>query len=383
MLYRLLSKLERTRFAPNVIALIDVESPIYVKKIQELGISVKLLGMRPGKPNPISLLQLARWLRQNSPDIVQTWQYYADLAGGLAARLARNIPVVWGIRHSELGLEGNKHILLLTAKTCARLSRWLPDRIVCCSEASRRVHTSLGYDPEKMVDIPNGYDIECFKPDPEARELVRKELQIPQDAPVIGLVARFHLFKDHRNFVSAARVLHSDRPDVHFVLCGYGVTWENRELVSWIEEAGIRSQCHLLGLREDVPKVTAAFDIACLSSFGEAFPNVISEAMSCGVPCVVTDVGDAARIVGETGIVVPPKNSAALAEAWCKMLGLGSEGRRRLGIVARERVKTQFSLSQIVDRYQELYEELVLARSEKIRNRGRFLDWSGIKSSLW
>ncbi len=382
MLYRLLSKLERTRFAPRVIALIDVASPVYVEKIQALGIPVKLLGMRPGKPNPMSLLRLTRWLRQDQPDIVQTWQYYADLAGGIAARLAGGIPVVWGIRHSELGVEGNKRILLLTARTCARLSRWLPDRIVCCSEASRRVHTSLGYDHEKMVEIPNGYDIECFKPDPEARELVRKELQISQDTPVIGLVARFHLFKDHRNFVQAAKFLHRDRPDVHFVLCGFGITWENNELSAWIEEAGIRSRCHLLGLRDDIPKVTAAFDIACLSSFGEAFPNVVSEAMSCGVPCVVTDVGDAARIVGETGIVVPPKNPAALAEAWRKMLDLGSEGRRRLGVVARERVKKQFSLLQIVDRYQELYEELVSSRSGKIRNRGHFFGRSGVRSSL-
>lgn len=382
MLYRLLSRLERTRFAPQVISLIDVASPVYVNKIQGLGIPVKLLGMRPGKPNPISLLQLTHWLRQDSPDIVQTWQYYADLAGGIAARLAGGIPVVWGIRHSELGVEGNKRLLLLTARTCACLSRWLPDRIVCCSEASRRVHASLGYDHEKMVEIPNGYDIECFKPDQEARELVRKELQIPPDAPVIGLVARFHVFKDHHNFVQAAGGLYRDRPDAHFVLCGSGVTWENRELVTWIEEAGIRSKCHLLGLRDDVPRVTAAFDIACLSSFGEAFPNVVSEAMSCGVPCVVTDVGDAARIVGETGIVVPPKNPAALTEAWREMLDLGSEGRRRLGMVARERVKKQFSLSQVVDRYQELYEELVSSRPEKIRNRRHFFGRPGIRSSL-
>ncbi len=381
MLYRLLSKLDRTRFTPQVISLTDVASPITVEKIQRLGIPVRSLGMRSGKPNPMSLLQLTRWLRQDPPDIIQTWQYYADLAGGLAARLAGGIPVVWGIRHSDLSTEGNRRILLLTASTCARLSRGLPDRIVCCSEASHRVHIALGYAPEKMVVIPNGYDIESFKPDPVARDLVRKELQIPQEAPVIGLVARFHLLKDHRNFVRAASLLHRDRPDVHFVLCGLGVTWENRELATWIEEAGIRSRCHLLGLRDDIPKVTAAVDIACLSSFGEAFPNVVSEAMSCSVPCVVTDVGDAGRIVGETGLVVPPKNPAALAEAWRKMLDLGPEGRSRLGMAARERVKEKFSLSQIVNRYQDLYEELLSSGPEKIRSRGHFFGRFWARSS--
>lgn len=372
MLYRLLSKLDRTRFAPQVIALIDEDSPIYVEKIQQLGIPVRSLGMHPGKPSPMALLQLTRWLRQDQPDIIQTWLYYADLAGGLAARLAGGIPVVWGIRHSDLSTEGNKPILLLTASICARLSRRFPHRIVCCSEASHRVHIALGYAPEKMVVIPNGYDIESFKPDPIARELLRNEQQIPQDAPVIGLVARFHVLKDHRNFVRAASLLHRDRPDVHFVLCGSGVTWENRELVTWIEEAGIRSRCHLLGLRDDIPKVTAAVDVASLSSFGEAFPNVVSEAMSCMVPCVVTNVGDAARIVGETGLVVPPKNSAALAEAWRKMLDLGPEGRSRLGMAARERVKEHFSLSQIVNRYQDLYEELLSSRQEMISSRSYF-----------
>lgn len=381
MLYRVISNLDRRRFRPQAVALIDVHTTYMADKIRALGIPVRSLGMRPGKPNPMSLLQLTRWLRQDPPDIIQTWQYYADLAGGLAARLAGDIPVVWGIRHSDLSTEGNKRILLLTAKICARLSRWFPDRIVCCSEASHQVHTALGYAPEKMVVIPNGYDIESFKPDPVARELVRKELQIPQESPVIGLVARFHILKDHRNFVRAASLLHRDRPDVHFVLCGYGVTWENRELVTWIEEAGVRSRCHLLGLRDDIPKLTAAVDIACLSSSGEAFPNVVSEAMSCSVPCVVTDVGDAALIVGETGLVVPPKNPAALAEAWREMLDLGPEGRSRLGMAARERVKEKYSLSQIVNRYQDLYEELHSSGPEKIRSGGHLFGRFRTRSS--
>ena len=372
MLYRLISTLDRTRFTPQVISLVDEIYPVVGEKLKKSGIRVRSLGISHGRPNPLSLLRLALWLRQDQPDVVDTWQYYADLAGGLAARLAGGIPVVWGIRHCDLSIEGNTRALLLTAKACARLSRWLPDRIICCSEASRKVHTALGYVAEKMMVIPNGYDLEAFRPDSAARESIRQELQIPQEAPVIGLVARFHPQKDHRNFVRAASLLHQDRPDVHFVFCGQGVDWENRQLTTWIEEAGIRSRCHLLGLRNDIPKLTAAFDIASLSSFGEAFPNIVSEAMSCGVPCVVTDVGDAAQIVGETGLVVPPKNPVALAEAWRKMLDFGRESRNRLGMAARQRIMEQFNLSQIVDRYQSLFEELVSSGPDKIRRPGHF-----------
>src|SRR5262249_26250415 len=129
----------------------------------------------------------------------------------------------------------------------------------------------------------------------------------------------------------------------------------------WIDDAGLRPQCHLLGRRDDdIANVTAALDIASLSSsYGEGFPNVVSEAMCCGIPCVVTDVGDAALIVGQTGIVVPPRNPEALAEAWRTMLEMGAEGRRPMGLAARQRIKECFDIAEITSRYEHLFEELV------------------------
>ncbi len=359
MLYRLLSRLDRTRFTATVITLIDVGPQPLIEKIQSLGISVRCLGMQPGRPSLVSLLRLTRWLRENPPDLISTWQYHADLIGGLAARLAGGIPVAWGIRQSDLNREGNGRLTFLTVRMCALLSRWLPVRIVCCSEASRQVHAASGYVAKKMVVIPNGYDLGTFRPDSVARVAIRKELHIPEDAPVIGLVARFHPQKDHRNFFQAARLLHKDRPDVYFVLCGLEVNWENKTLTSWIEEAGIRKRVLLLGRREDISKLTAAFDIACLSSsYGEGFPNIVSEAMSCGVPCAVTDVGEAAFIVGQTGRVVPPRNPNALAASLRELVDLGQEGRSRLGVAARQRVKERFNLPQIVAQYESLFQEL-------------------------
>jgi glycosyltransferase involved in cell wall biosynthesis len=358
MLYRLLSRLDRTRFTPQVVSLLD-HGPIS-RKIQSLGIPVRSLGMKIGIPNPAAVLRLARWLRQDQPDMMQTWMYHADLVGCLAARLGGNIPVAWGIHHSNLSSETSSRLTHLTAKTCALLSHWLPDRIVCCSEASRQVHTVLGYAAEKMVVIPNGYDVETFRPDSGARSSVRRALAISEDAPVVGMVARFDPQKDHRTFVRAAQLLHRDRPDAYFLLVGDWMTWENQELARWIDEAGIRTRCQLLGRRDDeIPNLTAALDIASLSSaYGEAFPNVVCEAMSCGVPFVGTDVGDVALIVGQTGIVVPPRNPEALAAAWRTMLEMGCEGRRHMGVAARQRIRERFDIAEITGRYEHLFEEL-------------------------
>lgn len=355
MLYKLLSRLDRRIFVLEVVSLTDV-GPVG-KKIQNLGVPVRALGMNRGQPNPWGLLRLVRLLREDPPHVLQTWMYHADLIGGLAAKLTKNIKVVWGLRQSNLDLQVNKRSTVWTALACARLSRWLPERIVCCSEASRRLHEEVGYAAKKMLVIPNGFDLDTFRPDSTARQTVRQELSISQDALLIGLIGRFDPQKDHANFIQAAARLHTCLPNVHFLLCGDGVNWKNQVLVEWIKVAGIQACCHFLGRRDDIPRINAALDLASSSSCGEGFPNVIGEAMACGVPCVVTDVGDSALIVGDTGRVVPPKNPHALARAWYELIERGPEHRRRLGAAARCRVRKHYSLQAIATQYEKLYEE--------------------------
>ena len=373
MLYKLLSSLERSAFESEVISLADV-GPLD-KKIRALGVPVKVLGMRPGVADPTALWRLARWWRHDPPDVVQTWMYHGDLIGGLAAKLAGGIPVAWNIRHSDLDAEG-KRSTLWTIRACAGLSRWLPTRIVCCAELSRRIHIDHGYIGKKIVVIPNGFDLEVFRPDPMARVSVRRELGIAEESILIGLVGRFHPLKDHRNFIEAACRLHASVPAVHFLLCGDDVTTENTELVEWIDAGGIGDRCHLLGRREDVPRLNAALDIACSSSYSEGFPNTVGEAMACGVPCAVTDAGDSALIIGDTGRVVRPKDPGALARAWREMIEIGRDGRERLGAAARRRIAEHFSLRVIAARYEELYEEMAADEHkpyqlEAARERGR------------
>lgn len=360
MLLRLLSRLDRQRFLPSVISLIHL-GPVS-EKIEQLGISVRSLGMQPGKLDLASIWRLVSWLRRDRPHVMQTWMYHANLLGSVAAQLAGHIPTSWGIHHSDPLAHGYGPFTALTVKLSARLSCWMPKRIVCVSETSRQTHAAFGYAVDKMLVIPNGVDLTALKPDPEARRVTRQALAIPPDVPVIGLVGRFHPQKDHQNFVQAAKLLVSKRPSVRFVLCGDGVTWDNRELVAWIDDAGIRANCRLIGRREDIPQLMASFDLATLSScFGESFPNVIIEAMSCGVPCVVTDVGDSGYIVGPTGIAVPPRDAMALAQAWERMLDLGREQLIQTGLLARQRIQDHFDLPKIVERYQTIFEELTIS----------------------
>lgn len=356
MLYKLLSAIDREVFEAEVVSLMDI-GPVG-QKIRALGVPVRALGMSRGRPSLLALYGLARHIRQRSPRVIQTWMYHADLAGGIAARLAGRYPVVWGIRRSNLEPGVNRPGTIWTARACARISRRVPERIVCCSEASRREHTGMGYDPGRMVVIPNGFDNTNFHPDPGARLSVRRELGIPGEALLIGLVGRFYPQKDHGNFIRAAALLNADFPEVHFLLCGDGVTRDNKELAHRVEDAGIAGRCHLLGRREDMPRLTAALDIASSSSYSEGFPNVIGEAMACGVPCAVTDAGDSALIVGDTGLVVPPRRPEALAGAWRRLIGLGPEGREQLGLAARRRVGDYFSLPAVVKRYENLYLEV-------------------------
>jgi len=364
-LYRLLSRLSPT-FQPQVISLSTI-GEVGVR-IKELGVPVKALGMRPGMPNPMAIFRLAGILKTSQPDLVHTWMYHADLLGGLAARIAGVPAVTWGIHHSNLSPKQNKRATLLVVKICAWLSRHIPDRILCCSELARDIHMEIGYPADKFTVIPNGIDLAQYLPDASARDSVRKELGLSPETLLIGIVARFDSQKNHEGFIRAAGLLHAQRADVHFLLAGREMDENNADVGRWMKAAGVNGVCHLLGQRDDVPRIMASLDLATSSSWGEAFPNVVAEAMACGIPCVVTDVGDSAHIVGDTGKVVQPGDNALLADAWNSLLQLPAGERTALGMRARERVAMNFELGAVVKRYQSLYEKTI---PEASRTKGR------------
>jgi glycosyltransferase involved in cell wall biosynthesis len=368
VLYRVTSRMDRARFRNEVISLTE-RGPM-AERLEASGVPVRALEMRRGSVNPLEVLRLARWIKQSQPSVVQTWMYHADLMGGVAARLARK-PVVWGIHHSNLEPRQNKRLTIWTARACATLSSRVPRRIVCCSEATRLAHTQFGYVDAKMEVIPNGFDLQEFYPDSQARNAMRRELGLAEETPLIGMAARFHIQKGHRDFIEAAKTLHTLVPQAHFVLCGNGVDGDNAELTGWIKQGGseLAGSFHLLGRRRDMRRFFSAIDIATSSSLSEAFPVAVGEAMACGTPCVVTNVGDSALIVGDTGKVVPAEDPQALAAAWQSLLAGGAGARKLMGHAARERIEARFDLDTIVGRYQELYRELLAPHNSSSAER--------------
>lgn len=324
------------------------------------GIPVIALNMKPSRPDLISFLRLCAVIRRHRPALVQTWMYHADLMGGLANRFVGGPPLLWNIRQSNLDTRFSKKMTIWTAKVSARLSRYLPEKIICGSESARKVHTALGYQSAKMTVILNGVDVLLFTKDPHARSRLRTQIGADAGTPIIGYAARWDSQKDHACFVRAAHLLRKRCPDVRFILCGDGITKSNVELARWIHDAKINSCTHLLGRRDDMHEVYPAFDIATSSArYGEGFPNVLVEALACGVPCASTDVGDSSTVVGNAGRIVPISDAEALALAWEELLSLPRESWSALQETARRRATECFDLNKMVDRYYSIYEALM------------------------
>ncbi len=358
MLLKLLSRLDR-RFSSLVVSVTDAGT--LGSSIEALGIPVVTLGMRRGRPSARGLWALIRLLRKERPQILQTWLYHADLLGLVAGKVAGVPLLVWNVRCSNMEMRDYRPLSGWVIRLLAFLSTW-PDLVIVNSEAGRQFHEQVGYRPKRWAVIPNGFDLERFASDPGARQKLRAELGLPGHARLIGMVARYDPMKDHATFLRAIKLVLASSTDVHVVLVGLGMEHGNRELTGMIEDLGVGAHVHLLGERNDVPAILAALDIATLSSaYGEGLPNVVGEAMACGVPCVVTDVGDSAVLVGDTGKVVPPRNPEALATALAELIDLGPDGRRRLGDAARQRIKAQFDLDTIVKQYERCYDELAAA----------------------
>jgi glycosyltransferase involved in cell wall biosynthesis len=281
--------------------------------------------------------------------------YHAAMIGGLAARMAGVPRLVWSIHHSNLSRRANRLSTLMVMRSSALLSHILPARIVYVARAARDVHERIGFARSKGVIIHNGFDVSKFRPDPSARADVRAELGVSDDVLLIGVVARFDVQKGHAIFVEAAVRLRTLVSEARFVLAGRGVDTENEVLVRWLETAGVADRVFLLGHRNDVNRLMASIDVLLLPSIGEAFPNVVGEAMASGVPCVATDVGDAAVLIGDTGFVSPPQDAACLSDRIASLLKLPRAEREALGVRARQRIEQDFQLRAAVRKYGELY----------------------------
>ena len=353
-LFRLLQNMDRQRFDMQVVSMIPV-GPVG-EQIRALGIPVISLEMPAGRPSLRGLCQLVGLLKQFRPAILQTWLYHADLMGLMAAKLAGVPAVIWNIRSAEMDFSLYRRLSGLVMRACAIFSGF-PNAIIVNSRAGQNVHTRLGYHPKEWQFIPNGIDVEHFSANEDAGQLIRLDWGVTSGEILIGLVGRLDPVKDHPTFLKAAAIVQAQHPKVCFVCMGAGPSAYLNELKGLAEQMGV-SQLLWVGTRTDMPAVYSALDILVSSSTGEGFPNVVAEAMACECPCVATDVGDSAILVAETGLSVPPRNPEALADAILRMVELPETKREHLGKKARQRIKENFSLAQMVHTYSNLYKSL-------------------------
>lgn len=351
VLYRLISK-ERA-YEHIVISLNDGGK--YEKTLTDIGIKVITIGMSPNIKSIHLFYKLFRILKKLDADIVQTWMYHADFFGGLAAKLSGVKNIFWGLHHTTLDIKGSSKNTLIICKINSFLSNYIPKKIIACAEESAKVHKAIGYKECKVIVVPNGHEVDKYYPMSEARKKVRHEFKINDDVVCVGMVARYNPQKDHINLISALGILKKKNVNFKALLIGGNVDKNNKILVKAIKNENLTKSVELLGSRSDIPQIMNALDIHILSSsFGEAFPNVLCEAMSCGTRCVSTNVGDASIIIGNTGEIVKPKNPIELAEALLKMSL--KEGVFKRSILARERIVNNFSLDKMVDSYVNIWE---------------------------
>ncbi|MCA1963427.1 MAG: glycosyltransferase [Prosthecobacter sp.] len=318
----------------------------YMEPLRAAGAQVHSLDMPAGKPTLRALIRLFQLAWQIRPTLIMGWMYHGCLAAVLVKlfRLGQG-RVIWNIRQSlyDLSLEkrGSARVIQ-SLKWAAPLA----EVITYNSQLSARQHEAIGYTSTKTQLIPNGFDLEKWSPRLPISTSHRLQ---------IGRFGRYAAMKDYPTFLEAAAIIAKTLPQAEFLLVGTGVDASNPELTQIIQRLGLQNHVHLLGERADIPELTASLDLAVSSSaFGEGFPNVVGEAMACGVPVVATDIGDTAWVMGETGTLVPAQDPTKLAEACLRLLQLPEAERRALGEKGRQRISEHFSLASVLARFDEV-----------------------------
>lgn len=342
-----------------VISLMDEEK--YGPMLKDIGVDVYTLNNSKEKIKILSLFKLYRLIFKLKPDVVQTWMYHADFIGGFVARSIGIKNIFWSVHHTTLVRGESKLLTVLIAKINSFLSTFVPKKIIYCAEMSRKTQELIGFKKNKGVVIPNGYDVDDFEDNEVKGAKFRNELNISQDTFVIGHVGRFDPQKDQDNLIKALVDLKQRQIKFKAVIVGTNLDVNNDKLVGMIKEKQLENHISLLGRRNDIPAVMNGIDLFALSSaFGEAFPNVLNEAMACGTPCVATNVGDSARIIGNTGWIVPIKNPQALSSAInaaSKEMRLNKSSWTKRKIMCRKRIVENFEIKKMVKKYRDIWEE--------------------------
>jgi glycosyltransferase involved in cell wall biosynthesis len=358
VLYRLINGDNKNQHF--VISLTDLG--VYGQKLIENQICVKQINLSKNIMLPKKLLLIYLHVKKIHPDLIQTWMYHSDLVGGIIAKLLRINSIVWGIRNSNLDKSNVPFSTRLIAKINAISSNYIPNQIISCSIEAKKIHHKLGFNEEKITVIPNGYDLNKFRPINKSRVSLRSKLGLTEDVFLMGMVARWHKHKDHQNLFKALNLLNkTSELDWKMIIIGHDINKSNLELISLLKSFNLLDKVIILEQRLDIEVVYSAIDLHILSSLGEAFPNVVAEAMSSETPCISTDVGDASFIIGSTGWLSRPKDFMHLNEvislAIDEFFFNRSEWNDRK-LKCRKRINDKFSLKTMVNNYHDLWNDV-------------------------
>jgi glycosyltransferase involved in cell wall biosynthesis len=334
----------------------------YSSRLEQHGVTVHHLGMSSPLTAFADLGKLRRVLRESGADVVQTWMYVSNM---LVALVSHRVPVVWAIHNSSL-----EHIGLLSRFSVHAggiAARWCADAVINCSQRSAELHGKLGYSAARNPVIHNGYDALDFHPDPKARVATRRGLGFEDASFVIASIARWHSQKDIPTLLRATRLAADRGVPLQCLLIGSGLDGSNPDLTAAIGESGCEELVHALGRRSDIADLARALDVHILaSSGGEAFPNVVAETMLSATPNVVTDVGDSAFMVGDTGWVVPPRDAESLASsiaaAWTERSKEPEEWAKRRDR-ARARIAENFTFERMAEAYRDVWRDVARPRA--------------------
>ena len=354
MLYRVATQCGQGQIRHEVVSMSDLGA--VGQQLEAAGVQVFCLNMPNGRLTWSGAQNFRKLLKEQRPDVVQTWMFHADFFAGMLTRLFSDIPVIWNIRQSDTSDDKLVKRFLANALN-PLLSYFVPDRIICCGDAIKTSYARKGYCPWKLISVANGCDTVRYQADAAIRLATRTRFGLADGDLAVGVVGRFHGMKDHHCFVQALGRLRAHWPQVVAVFCGEGLATDNVELVGWLQAVGFPlDRCRFLGRQTEMPQIYPMLDVLVSSSrSGEGFPNVLVEGMACGVPCVTTDVGCSREIVGEASQVVPPRRPDLLAQAIAGILAEVVRDPAAVSTCARNRVVQDFSFDRTMAAYEQLY----------------------------
>lgn len=312
ILYRICAN--TTKYKHIVVSLSNMDK--YGPYLSKLNIPVYALGISSVLSLLPASLTFIKIVRRFNPNVMQTWMYHSNIFGGLLGKLLGVKNIYWGIHHTILTSLDTKKSTIFISKLNIFLSYIIPKQIIYCAESAKITQEKkYGYSSTKGVVIYNGYDVNEFSPSKKLRSQFRREIGIDESTFLVGHVGRYSTYKDYKTLIHSFSLLVMTKSyeNINFLLVGTDLVFENKELVELINSHGLLGKVLLFGPRSDIPMILNGIDLFVLTSISEAFPNVLSEAMACGIPCISTNVGDAGFILGDTGWTAEIKDSKGIA----------------------------------------------------------------------